>query len=135
VNIFNQIITYLAQLDVKIEDEDRAIILLCSLASSYEHTVTTLTYGKKTIKVEEITAVLLAHNQRKQNAGKSSSQGDSLYIKDGQERGRKQEKDRFGKQNFRSKSRGKKTIQCYKCKQSGHMKKDYPTWRKQNDEK
>ena len=26
-------------------------------------------------------------------------------------------------------------IQCYKCKQSGHMKKNCPTWRKQNDEK
>jgi len=97
VNIFNQIITDLAQLDVKIEDEDRAIILLCSLPFSYEHIVTTLTYGKETIKVEEITAVLLAHNQRKQNAGESSSQGDSLYIKGGQERGRKQEKDGFGK--------------------------------------
>jgi len=33
------------------------------------------------------------------------------------------------------KSRGKKTIQCYKCKQSSNMKKDCPTWRKQNDEK
>jgi len=73
VNIFNQIITDLAQLDVKIEDEDRTIILLCSLRSSYKHIVTTLTYGKETIKVEEITTTLLAHNQRKQNAGESSS--------------------------------------------------------------
>ena len=73
MNIFNQIITDLAQLDVKIEDEDRTIILLCSLRSSYKHIVTTLTYGKETIKVEEITTTLLAHNQRKQNAGESSS--------------------------------------------------------------
>jgi len=85
VNIFNQIITDIAQLDVKIEDEDRAIILLCSLPSSYEHIVTTLTYGKETIKVEEIVAALLAHYQRKQNAGESYSQGDSLYIKGGQD--------------------------------------------------
>ncbi|KAL0459207.1 UNVERIFIED_CONTAM: Retrovirus-related Pol polyprotein from transposon TNT 1-94 [Sesamum latifolium] len=63
VNIFNQIITDLARLDVSIEDEDRAMILLCSLPFSYEHLVTTLTYGKETIKVDEITAALLAHNQ------------------------------------------------------------------------
>ncbi|KAK4431088.1 Retrovirus-related Pol polyprotein from transposon TNT 1-94 [Sesamum alatum] len=56
VNIFNQIITNLARLDVSIEDEDRAMILLCSLPFSYEHLVTTLTYGKETIKVDEITA-------------------------------------------------------------------------------
>ena len=51
------------------------------MPSSYEHIVTTLTYGKETIKVEEITTALLAHNQRKQNTGESSSGGDSLYIR------------------------------------------------------
>ena len=84
-------------MDVKIENEDSAMILLCSLPPSYEHMVTTLTYGKETVNVEEITAALLAHNQRKQNAGETSSQSDSLYIKGGQERGRKQEKDNSGK--------------------------------------
>ncbi|KAK4414013.1 hypothetical protein Salat_2814100 [Sesamum alatum] len=80
VNVFNQIITYLARLDVNIEDEDRAMILLCSFAFSYEHPVTTLTYGKEMIKVDEITAALLAHNHRKQNAWETSH-GDSLYVK------------------------------------------------------
>ena len=46
VNIFNQIFTNLVRVDVKIEDEDKVIILLCSLPPSYEHLVTTLTYGK-----------------------------------------------------------------------------------------
>jgi hypothetical protein len=36
---------------VKIETEDKAIILLCSLPSSYEHVVTTLTYDKESIKL------------------------------------------------------------------------------------
>ncbi|KAL0401657.1 UNVERIFIED_CONTAM: Retrovirus-related Pol polyprotein from transposon TNT 1-94 [Sesamum latifolium] len=91
VNVFNQIIADLARLDVSNEDEDRAIILLCSLPFSYEHLVTTLTYGKETIKVAEIIAALLAHNQRKQNAGESSH-GDSLYVKGNHDRGWKLEK-------------------------------------------
>ncbi|KAE8672931.1 hypothetical protein F3Y22_tig00111833pilonHSYRG00028 [Hibiscus syriacus] len=91
VNVFNQIVSDLARLDVKIEDEDRAMILLCSLPPSYEHMVTTLTYEKETINVEEITAALLAHNQRKQNTGESS-QADSLYVKGNRDRGRKTEK-------------------------------------------
>ncbi|KAL0460800.1 UNVERIFIED_CONTAM: Retrovirus-related Pol polyprotein from transposon TNT 1-94 [Sesamum latifolium] len=134
VNVFNQIITDLARLDVSIEDEDRAMILLCSLPFSYEHLVTTLTYGKETIKVDEITVALLAHNQRKQNAGESSH-GDSLYVKGNQDRGRKFEKEGSGKRNSRSKSRGKKTIHCYKCKEPGHMKRDCPKLKKQADEK
>ncbi|KAE8657094.1 hypothetical protein F3Y22_tig00116997pilonHSYRG00993 [Hibiscus syriacus] len=123
VNVFNQIISDLARLDVKIEDEDRAMILLCSLPPSYEHMVTTLTYGKETINVEEITAALLAYNQRKQNAGENS-QADSLYVKGNRDRGRKPEKAGSGKRNSRSKSRDKKTIHCYKCKEAGHMKRD-----------
>ncbi|KAK4400827.1 hypothetical protein Sango_1188800 [Sesamum angolense] len=96
--------------------------------------VTTLTYGKETIKVDEITAVLLAHNQWKHNAGESSH-GDSLYVKGNQDRGRKLEKEGSGKRNSRSKSRGRKTIHCYKCKEPGHMKRDYPKLKKQADEK
>ncbi|KAL0293416.1 UNVERIFIED_CONTAM: Retrovirus-related Pol polyprotein from transposon TNT 1-94 [Sesamum radiatum] len=104
VNVFNQIITDLARLDVSIEDEDRVMILLCSLPFSYEHLVTTLTYGKET-------------------------------IKGNQDRGRKFEKEGSGKRNSRSKSRGKKTIHCYKCKEPGHMKRDCPKLKKQADEK
>ncbi|KAL4385189.1 hypothetical protein GQ457_15G016970 [Hibiscus cannabinus] len=85
-----------------IEDEGRAMTLLCSLPPSYEHMVTTLTYGKETINVEEITAALLAHNQRKQNVGESSH-ADSLYVKGYQDRGRKSEKEGSGRRNSRSK--------------------------------
>ncbi|KAL0440732.1 UNVERIFIED_CONTAM: Retrovirus-related Pol polyprotein from transposon TNT 1-94 [Sesamum radiatum] len=80
INVFNHIITDLARLDVSIENEDKAMILLCSLPFSYEHLMTTLTYGKEIIKVDEITAALLAHNQRKQNA-RETSHDDSLYVK------------------------------------------------------
>ncbi|KAE8712086.1 cytochrome P450 71A9-like [Hibiscus syriacus] len=134
VNVFNQIVSDLARVDVKIEDEDRVMILLCSLPLSYEHMVTTLTYGKEPINVEEITTALLAHNQRKQNAGENS-QVDSLYFKGNRDRGRKPEKAGSGKRNSRSKSRDKKTIHCYKCKEAGHMKQDYPKLKKKTDEK
>jgi hypothetical protein len=64
INVFSQMVADLEQLGVKIETEDKAIILLCSLPSSNEHVVTTLTYDKERIKVEDITAVLSAREQR-----------------------------------------------------------------------
>ncbi|KAL0400149.1 UNVERIFIED_CONTAM: hypothetical protein Sradi_2358200 [Sesamum radiatum] len=90
--IIYHIITDLARLDVSIEDKDRIMILLCSFPFSYEHLVTTLTYGKETIKVDEITAASSTHNQRKQNAGESSH-GDSLYVKGNQDHERKLKKE------------------------------------------
>ncbi|KAE8735061.1 hypothetical protein F3Y22_tig00000477pilonHSYRG00233 [Hibiscus syriacus] len=120
VNVFNQNVSDLARLNVKIEDEDKEMIMLCSLPPSYEHMVTTLTYGKETIKVEEITTALLAHNKMKQNVGERS-QADRLYVKGNRDRGQKPEKAGSGKRNFKSKSGDKKTIHCYKCKEAGHM--------------
>ena len=52
VNNFNQIITYLVRVDMKIEDENKVIILLYSLLPSYEHLVTTFTYGKQPISLD-----------------------------------------------------------------------------------
>lgn len=40
VNVFNQIMSDLLRLDVKIKDDDKAIILLWALPNSYEHLVT-----------------------------------------------------------------------------------------------
>ena len=66
VNTFNQLATDLARLDVKIDDEDKALLFLVSLPSSYEHLVITLTQEKITVNNEEITAALLAHELMKQ---------------------------------------------------------------------
>jgi cell division cycle protein 20 (cofactor of APC complex) len=66
---------------LKIETEDKAIILLCSLPSSYEHVVTTLTYGKESIKVEDITAALLARELRIKNDAVDDPLGDALLVR------------------------------------------------------
>jgi hypothetical protein len=42
VNVFNQLVDDLGKVDVKIDDEDMAIVLLCSLPDSYDHLVTWL---------------------------------------------------------------------------------------------
>jgi hypothetical protein len=69
------------QLDVKIDDENKAIILLCSLPSSYEPTVTIMMFGKGFIKIEDITAALLAQEQRRKNNSVKEPQDISLLVK------------------------------------------------------
>src|SRR3989337_2617649 len=114
VNAFNQLVTDLARLDVKIEDEDKALLLLVSLPPSYEHLIITLTHEKTTINNEEVTAVLLGHELMKQKnvAERESTQGLGLTVK--------------GYQLRKGQEAEKKKVQCYRCKDWGHIKRECP---------
>ena len=53
INTFNRILSDLLALEVKL-DEDKAVLLLSSLSSSYDHLVTTIMYGKETLELEDV---------------------------------------------------------------------------------
>ena len=61
------------------EDEDKSLLLLASLPTSFDHLVTTLMYGKETIELEEVTSALFSHIKMKQDD--VGSQADGLIVK------------------------------------------------------
>jgi len=65
LNFFNKVISELLVVDVKIDEEDKALILLSSLSESYDHIITTMLYGKETLILEEVTSTLLFNEIRK----------------------------------------------------------------------
>ena len=65
LNFFKKVINELLTVDVKIDEEDKASIHLNSLPESYNHIVTTMLYGKKTLILEEVTSTLLSNEIRK----------------------------------------------------------------------
>jgi len=65
LNYFNKIISELLAVDVKIDEEDNALILLSSLPQSYDHIITTMLYGKETLILEEGMLTLLSDQMRK----------------------------------------------------------------------
>src|SRR5438270_10518529 len=58
LNVFNSIIMDLGNTDIKVESEDRALIVLCSLRASYDIFVNTLLYGKDTISLDDVSNAL-----------------------------------------------------------------------------
>jgi len=49
LNFFNKIISELLAADVKIDEEDKALIFLSSLPQSYDHIITAMFYAKETL--------------------------------------------------------------------------------------
>lgn len=49
---------------MKFSEEDRALMLFCSLLSTYDGLITTLVYGKDTLEYDEIVGVLRNNEQR-----------------------------------------------------------------------
>ena len=81
-----------------------------SLPPSHEHVVTTLTYGKESIKTE-IAAALLARELRRKNNAVEAPQAEGLLVSGEPSRGK-----------VEAKSKRKKKVQCFKCGEWGHVK-------------
>ena len=96
IDAFNKIILDLKSINIKIEDEDRVIILLSSLPKSYESFVDTLLYSRESLMISDVKSSLnskLLGKQAEGNAeslsvrgrpsyrdGKKKAQGQSLGI-------------------------------------------------------
>src|SRR4051812_37551137 len=63
----------------KIDDEDKANILLCSLPRSCDHLATTLTYQKDTVNLDVTIATLSPHPQMRPSV-EEGTQGHGLYV-------------------------------------------------------
>ncbi|GJW35160.1 retrovirus-related pol polyprotein from transposon TNT 1-94 [Tanacetum coccineum] len=121
IDEFNKLIDDLANIDVDIDDEDQALMLLTSLPSLYDNFVETLLYGRESPTLEDVLSSLNLQELKKRTDAKDD--GDGLYV-----RGRSDHRDNQGRGSSRSKSKGKGTykLKCYICYYEDHLKKDCP---------
>ncbi|KAL5765298.1 hypothetical protein ACOSQ2_017892 [Xanthoceras sorbifolium] len=138
IDEFESLIMDLQNLDVNIEDEDQALLLLCSLPSSYRHFRETMLYGKDTISLKDVKTALETKEKIDHDiTGQSSnSQAQGLYARGRPEqRGRPQDRGKSrGKSKHRSKSRGRDVI-CWYCKEPGHVRSKCDKLQKKRENK
>jgi gag-polypeptide of LTR copia-type/Zinc knuckle len=122
---FSQCIHELTQIGETVSEAHQAMHLLMSLPASYEGLVTTMSYGKETLKLADVKATLLSDQLRKKSNHKESK--DTALVV----RGRPKERNHGGSSKGRSKSKtdgkGKRKGVCWKCGSKDHWKNDCPT--------
>ena len=61
LNVFNTLICQLSDMEVKMQEEDKAITLLCSLLESWDHFVTSISLSTAdSLKFESVVGALLS---------------------------------------------------------------------------
>ena len=99
---FNRVCSDVMSLDVKIDEEDRAFLLLCSLPATYDGLITTLIYRNEILNFEKVVGVLRSNKQRERLVRENPNL-EVLSINERQGRPKKRARD---KSKGRSKSRG-----------------------------
>lgn len=64
LNLFIKLISLLVSMNVKVEEEDKMLLILASHPQSYEHLVTTLLYARDTFETEDVMETLLLNKMR-----------------------------------------------------------------------
>nr|KYP63829.1 Retrovirus-related Pol polyprotein from transposon TNT 1-94 [Cajanus cajan] len=124
---FNRIILDLQSIGVKVDDEDLAIILLCSLPKSYENFIDTMLYGRDSITLNNVKDNLQSKELKRRVVSSSNMDDVGLSVS----RGSSMERGNSSKGHTRSNSLSKsKKVRCYKCKEVGHIRKNSPQLKK-----
>ncbi|KAK9113082.1 hypothetical protein Scep_020601 [Stephania cephalantha] len=116
LNHFNLLISKLMALDVKIEDDEKACLLLCSMPDSWDNLIMNLSHVKIHDLDVVIASLLTEELRRKTSVG---SHGDAMVV-----RGRSIDRDYGDRSKSRSKSKAKKKVRCWGCGKIGHLKKE-----------
>ena len=104
VIVFNTLVSHLISVDIKMEEEDKHITLLCSLLDSWDNLVVAIGSSiKSTLKYEDIVSSLLSKEMRRNSMESHSTNALAVRLGHTKERGRYT--------GGRSKSRGRSNIQ------------------------
>jgi len=110
----NKILMHLKNINVRIDEENLTLILLCSLSPSFESFVNSMLYSRVTLSLKDVKSVLHSEELRhKVLVVRSEDQAEGLFIRN---------RIKNGREKFRSNFKLRKNIQYHYCRKFGHFK-------------
>ncbi|MCI00981.1 cytochrome P450 [Trifolium medium] len=121
---FKKIIDDLANIDLNLEDEDKALHLLCMLPKTYESFKDTMLYGKQSVvTLEEVQSALRTKESTKFKDLKVENSVNALNVSSRKAGGRRRT----------ARSKGGDMWTCFHCQKKGHYKRDCPELKGKDD--
>src|SRR3954468_17874640 len=112
LDAFNWIIMDLENVDIKVDSEDQALILLCLLPKSYDAFIDTLLYGKDSISLEDVSSALKSRELKKS----------FLELQDVPTAAGLSTRESTRVDDKRSKGKSKE-VTCFACREPGNYKR------------
>ena len=135
IDDFNKIIDDLENIDIKMEDEEQALILLNAMPKTYEPLEDAMLYGREqTLILEEVQSAIRAKELQRRIEVKGETIGEGLLVKG--KKSFKSGKDYNGPQKNKNEvAQNGVKLKCFHCHKEGHFKKNYPDKKKRFQEK
>lgn len=135
LNKFDTLINQAISVGMTQDDDNKVILLLCSLPRSWDGVVTairTSMSSKNKLVFNDVVAILLSEDMRRNN--QEPAFGDTLTMVSIENRGRNHDRGknsnrRRSKSSKRSKSRGRNG-ECWFCGKARHTKKNFQSYKK-----
>jgi hypothetical protein len=130
ISVFKAIVADLTSMEVKFDDEDLALLLLCSLPTSFSNFRDTILYSRDTLTVAEVYEALTVKEKMRQMVNSedaAGSSGEALYVhgRSDQKKSYSGGKGKGKNQRGRSKSRGPSDeLFCKYCKKMNNVIKN-----------
>ncbi|KHN13198.1 Retrovirus-related Pol polyprotein from transposon TNT 1-94, partial [Glycine soja] len=127
IDNFNQVVLSLKNIDVAVDDEDQAVLLLSSLPRAYDNFVDTIIFGRSSLSMEEVKTALQSWELKRRitDSYGGTSSGEGLMV-----RGRMDERKSFQRRRSKSRSKNKNNNKCHNCQKEGHWKRNCPELKK-----
>ena len=135
LNEFNIITSQLASVKITLDDEIRAILLMCSMPDSWENLIVAMSTSAPvcTLNFDDVSSSLMNEDLRRKSIAENQG-GEALALAN---RGRRIDRGRQGRSRSRCRSKSRRgRIICFHCGKPRHMNKECRALKKgQKDER